>query len=454
MEIVQIRRQFLYGDGNKITSLQLRLRELGSNGYSEVKIMEDISHATALAIGFSKEKLLNPDDITQNPNQKLGSGRFGDVIGGIFKKPNGERIEVAIKTPKTSADPSQNKQNQEVLVEELKMLSYVGEHEYIVRLIGAVIISNTIEEKIQGVLEMCLTSLYDHLRLHGNNFIISNSSPENMRSGYEVSTISISTFESLKTPDLIRWSFQIACGMQHLASRKIVHRDLAARNILLVDKNGQLDVRIADFGLSQKLSERDKSYVTEWGRKPLPWRYLAPELLDKTLTFSELTDVWSFGITMWEIFTLAENVPYHIFSDADAHFMNAIKNKHARNSKPEFADFAIYEIMCQCWDPKPNNRPTFKVLTQQLLAILPSEVSDAVSGTAFTDSNEERCLYYIRHLLFESDRSAMPWFFHWVLTKLHQLRKQPFLIFAESNILFSYLQILCVKAYLHSSRPS
>ncbi|CAG7715984.1 unnamed protein product, partial [Allacma fusca] len=51
--------------------------------------------------------------------------------------------------------------------------------------------------------------------------------------------------------------------------------------------------------------------------------------------------------------------------------------KHARNSKPEFADFAIYEIMCQCWDQEPNNRPTFKVLTQQLLAILPSEVSDA-----------------------------------------------------------------------------
>ncbi len=156
---------------------------------------------------------------------------------------------------------------------------------------------------------------------------------------------------------LLTWSMQIAEGMSYLESRGIVHRDLAARNIL-VKKFDQ--IKITDFGLARILDSNNQEgiYVLEYSLVPFKW--LAIESI-KSRLFNHKSDVWSYGVCLWEIFTFCSK-PYAEYSDSDPLTIFNCICKGTRLAKPHMASLDVYTILLRCWLENPRARPDFKTL--------------------------------------------------------------------------------------------
>uniref|UniRef100_A0A8B9L8Z7 receptor protein-tyrosine kinase n=1 Tax=Astyanax mexicanus TaxID=7994 RepID=A0A8B9L8Z7_ASTMX len=166
-----------------------------------------------------------------------------------------------------------------------------------------------------------------------------------------------SDWDHLTMEDLISYSFQVAKGMEFLSSRKCIHRDLAARNILLSENN---IVKICDFGLARDVY-KDPDYVRK-GDARLPLKWMAPEtIFDRVYTTQ--SDVWSFGVLLWEIFSLGAS-PYPGVN-IDESFCRRLK-EGTRMRPPDYATPEIYQTMLDCWLDRPTDRPTFTELVEHL----------------------------------------------------------------------------------------
>ncbi|XP_058523276.1 mast/stem cell growth factor receptor Kit isoform X2 [Ochotona princeps] len=337
----------------------------------------------------------------------LGAGAFGKVVEatayGLIK--SDAAMTVAVKMLKPSAHLTER----EALMSELKVLSYLGNHVNIVNLLGAC----TVGGPTLVITEYCCYGdLLNFLRRKRDSFICSKQEDpveaalyKNLLNSKE-SSCSDSTNEymdmkpgvsyvipttadkrrstrigsyverdvspavmdddelALDLEDLLSFSYQVARGMAFLASKNCIHRDLAARNILLT--HGRI-TKICDFGLARDI-KNDSNYVVK-GNARLPVKWMAPEsIFNCVYTFE--SDVWSYGIFLWELFSLGSS-PYPGMP-VDSKFYKMIKEGF-RMLSPEHAPAEMYDIMKTCWDADPLKRPTFK----QIVQLMETQISDS-----------------------------------------------------------------------------
>lgn len=151
--------------------------------------------------------------------------------------------------------------------------------------------------------------------------------------------------------DLQLWAFQIADGMSYIANKKIIHRNLAARNILLQSK---VQAKISDFESICILSCRNELYQMCSNQKPLI-KWMPPELLSEKPFFSLASDVWSFGVTLWEIYSKGLE-PY---GDMGPAVITEFVLNGKRLTAPEQCPASVFRMMQKCWLHKPEDRPSF-----------------------------------------------------------------------------------------------
>uniref|UniRef100_A0A803Y393 receptor protein-tyrosine kinase n=1 Tax=Meleagris gallopavo TaxID=9103 RepID=A0A803Y393_MELGA len=307
--------------------------------------------------------------------QVLGSGAFGKVLNatayGISKA--GDSVQVAVKMLKEKSDTSEK----DALMSELKMMIHIGSHENIVNLLGACTVSGPIylifEYCCYGDLLNYLRSkrekfhwtLTDIFKQHNFSFyhniwygkyvfwlFFTDEIKCASRQMDEDEDFNVLTFE-----DLLCFSYQIAKGMEFLESKSCIHRDLAARNILVT--HGKV-MKICDFGLARDVMN-DSNYIVQ-GNVRLPVKWMAPESLFEGM-YTMKSDVWSYGILLWEIFSLGVN-PYPGIQ-VDVNFYKLIKSGF-KMDRPYYATKHVYYVMQSCWALDSRRRPSFSQLVSSL----------------------------------------------------------------------------------------
>ncbi|XP_058290578.1 tyrosine-protein kinase Fes/Fps isoform X6 [Hylobates moloch] len=263
--------------------------------------------------------VLNHEDLVLG--EQIGRGNFGEVFSGRLRADN---TLVAVKSCRETLPPDLKAK----FLQEARILKQYS-HPNIVRLIGVC----TQKQPIYIVMEL----------VQGGDFL----------------TFLRTEGARLRVKTLLQMVGDAAAGMEYLESKCCIHRDLAARNCLVTEKNV---LKISDFGMSRE--EADGVYAASGGLRQVPVKWTAPEALNYGRYSSE-SDVWSFGILLWETFSLGAS-PYPNLSNQQT---REFVEKGGRLPCPELCPDAVFRLMEQCWAYEPGQRPSFSTIYQELQSI-------------------------------------------------------------------------------------
>ncbi|XP_042881298.1 focal adhesion kinase 1-like isoform X5 [Penaeus japonicus] len=291
----------------------------GSEDYAEI-VDDEGDYSTPATKDYELER--SSIDV----GEIIGEGQFGDVHTGMYRARDGSNVPVAIKTCKVESEGTMA----EKFLEEAYIMQQF-DHPYIIKLIGI-----CSDSPIWIVMEL---ARYGEMRAYLQN-----------------------NKDRLSLATLVLYAFQLSTALSYLESKKFVHRDIAARNVLVYSHDC---VKLADFGLSRWVEEQSY-YKASKGKLPIKW--MAPESINFR-RFTSYSDVWMFGVCMWEILMLGVK-PFQGVKNNDV--IKRIENGE-RLALPEGCPPRLYSLMSHCWMYEPMKRPSFKHIKEDLSEILREE---------------------------------------------------------------------------------
>ncbi|XP_069588639.1 leukocyte tyrosine kinase receptor [Ranitomeya imitator] len=262
----------------------------------------------------------------------LGHGAFGEVYEGLVVGISGDPnpLQVAIKTlPEICSEQDE----MDFLMEALIISKF--SHQNIVRCIGV---------SLQTLPRFILLELMSGGDM--KTFLRQNRPLENQPS-------------SLTMTDLLNMARDIACGCKYLEENHFIHRDIAARNCLLTFSGTGRVAKIGDFGMARDIYRA--SYYRKGGRAMLPVKWMPPEAFLEGI-FTSKTDTWSFGVLLWEIFSLGY-MPYPCKTNQE---VLEFVTSGGRMDPPKNCPGPVYRIMTQCWQHTPEHRPNFSTILERI----------------------------------------------------------------------------------------
>ncbi|KAF6111091.1 ret proto-oncogene [Phyllostomus discolor] len=276
----------------------------------------------------------------------LGEGEFGKVVEATAFQLKGKAgyMTVAVKMLKENASPNELRD----LLSEFNLLKQVN-HPNVIKLYGACSQDGPLLLIVEYAKYGSLRGFLRESRKAGPGYVGSRGSRNS-------SYLDNPDERALTMGDLISFAWQISRGMRYLAEMKLVHRDLAARNVLVAEGR---KMKISDFGLSRDVYEEDSYVKRSKGRIPVKWMAIE-SLFDHIYTTQ--SDVWSFGVLLWEIVTLGGN-PYP--GIPPERLFNLLKTGY-RMERPDNCSEEMYSLMLQCWKQEPDKRPVFADISKDL----------------------------------------------------------------------------------------
>jgi len=292
---------------------------------------------------------------------ELGQGEFGRVVLGTVSAalPNSTehalidvRGTVAIKMLKEG----HSDQDMADFVKEMEIMKRIGSHPNIINLLGVC-------TQPPGKPLFLIVEYAKHKNLKGYLTYHRQRRLEAWDNAYE-RPLSHPTLQSyhddpIDLKEMLNIGYQVAKGMMFLATKKCLHRDLAARNILVTEN---MTYKIADFGLARDVKTTEYYRKKTGGRLPVKW--MSPEAIFDSIYTTE-SDVWSFGILLWEIVTLGDT-PYKNLSVEEVCEWHKVGR---RMERPHDCPESVYDVMRNCWSLQPADRPSWKILVNVLQAL-------------------------------------------------------------------------------------
>ncbi|OQV19495.1 Mast/stem cell growth factor receptor kita [Hypsibius exemplaris] len=321
------------------------------------------------------ESMQIPEKNIEISDEILGCGQSATVYRGTARGIAGTQFDFGKITVAIKKFNQNDIRGTDCILKEVDIISKAGRHINVISLLGVVLTESPLL-----LFEYCaLGSLRNYLMQHRNDYFYNHVDESGNLLSYDeeeatrrqamvTRRFSVVSQHSraismephfdgivMSSKDLISFAYQIARGMEYLAQKAIIHKDLAARNILVAD--GKL-VKISDFGLSRQCQG---PYVSADTTAPIPLKWMSPESV-RTKIFTEKSDVWSFGILMWEIFSLGQQ-PYAEFGpdalcSSTSMFTDWLTEGH-RLERPLASPLPLYELMQRCWYLSSDERPTF-----------------------------------------------------------------------------------------------